>query len=523
MEYIELRKKLKEDVERNTNIAAILEKLNTEDPEIDYVLSQVNKEDLIKYLSSEFSYKDNGHLHNIVSLFNDDIDYVLPIVKENGEAIRRVSDRLKHNKEIALAAVQDNGFSLEHLPEEFQNDEDIVFEAVKDAGRALKYAGAKLKNNEKIATAAMDNDPLSIVYVANKFQKNKDYYIKAIQKINELDQTKKGKKGRVYIGSDVFKQNISRKLHELIGYYKNDLDVAMEMAKAKVSVFDDIYHYFSRKIQQNEDFVRTLVENHPYAYETLPIWYRSKMDIATKAVKNGYDAILLEPELYKNNKSLIIMSVQNNGLRLEEYTKYQNDREVVVEAIKENGLALQYASKPFKKDKDIIKIAINNIAQAYALAIIDDNDVDFIFELLNINPFVINYMPYDLQRSFVDYYKTVFTDKNSKLYVDTEYRYISSIIEDISYSLCEFDKNFEIGKIIIQNFIKNYKLKHEKEEKTVENINPLYLEMVEQIYMQTHEHDKKTIPDEEKSFFQRVVKCSDKRWKHPKNNGISFM
>ena len=51
MEYIELRKKLKEDVERNTNIAAILEKLNTEDPEIDYVLSQVNKEDLIKYLS----------------------------------------------------------------------------------------------------------------------------------------------------------------------------------------------------------------------------------------------------------------------------------------------------------------------------------------------------------------------------------------------------------------------------------------------------------------------------------------
>jgi hypothetical protein len=61
-------------------------------------------------------------------------------VAQYGGALEHASAQLKNDKEVVLAAVEENGDALEYASEELQNDKEVVLMAVAQDGDALEYS-----------------------------------------------------------------------------------------------------------------------------------------------------------------------------------------------------------------------------------------------------------------------------------------------------------------------------------------------------------------------------------------------
>ena len=69
-----------------------------------------------------------------------DKEVVLAAVKQNGRALEFAGDRFLHDKEIVLASVSDDGDALEYASEALKNDTQIVLAAARQRALALQFA-----------------------------------------------------------------------------------------------------------------------------------------------------------------------------------------------------------------------------------------------------------------------------------------------------------------------------------------------------------------------------------------------
>ena len=102
----------------------------------------------------------NGHHISYMSdELRDDRDVVLAAVDKDVWALSFASDRLKDDENIILEAIKINGtsirFSSERIKNKFVNNKEIMLEIVKSRGWALKFASEKLKDDEDILLAAI--------------------------------------------------------------------------------------------------------------------------------------------------------------------------------------------------------------------------------------------------------------------------------------------------------------------------------------------------------------------------------
>ena len=63
-----------------------------------------------------------------------------------------------NDKEVAVAAVQKNGWNLEYASNKLKNDKEIVLNAVQQWGGALQFASDELKNDKDIILTAVASD-----------------------------------------------------------------------------------------------------------------------------------------------------------------------------------------------------------------------------------------------------------------------------------------------------------------------------------------------------------------------------
>lgn len=66
------------------------------------------------------------------------------MLKQNGMFIGKIPWTMKKDRELALAAVSQNGLALSFLRNEFADDEEIVLAALKQSLGAFEFIGAKI-------------------------------------------------------------------------------------------------------------------------------------------------------------------------------------------------------------------------------------------------------------------------------------------------------------------------------------------------------------------------------------------
>ena len=84
---------------------------------------------------------------------------VMAAVKQDGGALRHVSDDLRADKEVVMAAVKQDGGALIHASDDLRADKEVVMAAVHQNGMALKYASNTLRAHKDVVATAIANMP----------------------------------------------------------------------------------------------------------------------------------------------------------------------------------------------------------------------------------------------------------------------------------------------------------------------------------------------------------------------------
>lgn len=69
--------------------------------------------------------KTDGLLLNMTGKWNRDKEVVLTAIKNNTEALKYASEKLKNDKEVILAAVTQNGWALRYTSENLKNNKEL--------------------------------------------------------------------------------------------------------------------------------------------------------------------------------------------------------------------------------------------------------------------------------------------------------------------------------------------------------------------------------------------------------------
>ena len=107
-----------------------------------------------KYLDLKYKeYSGGGFLDFI---FNPKKFNALKKIKKDGLELNNFKE-LQNDKEVVLAAVQQNGLALEFASDKLKADRKVVLAAVQQNGNALKLASQQLKNDRELVSYFLDN------------------------------------------------------------------------------------------------------------------------------------------------------------------------------------------------------------------------------------------------------------------------------------------------------------------------------------------------------------------------------
>ena len=109
-----------------------------------------------------------------------DKEFILEAVKLNGAALSYIADNYKGDKEIVLAAVKQNGMVLNYATDKLKNDKEVVLTAINKRGDALYYASDKLKDDKEIVLAAVKSNSLSLDDASKRLKDDKEIVLAAV-------------------------------------------------------------------------------------------------------------------------------------------------------------------------------------------------------------------------------------------------------------------------------------------------------------------------------------------------------
>ncbi len=116
------------------------------------------------------------------SEWNGNKDVVMAAVQQNGYSLQYASKELRNNKEVVSAAVQKDGMALKYVYDELRGDKEIVMTAVQQwCSYALRYASDNLKNDKEVVLAAVRQEESALYYASNELRKDKSFILQATQ------------------------------------------------------------------------------------------------------------------------------------------------------------------------------------------------------------------------------------------------------------------------------------------------------------------------------------------------------
>jgi hypothetical protein len=111
------------------------------DPEIAQALS------FLDYIIKEQRGADYFHkfLREMPKKYKADREFVLTVVRENGDALRHASGALQNDRGIVLAAVAQNSYALQHASEELRKDRGFVLAAARQNPMVLNFVDPNIR------------------------------------------------------------------------------------------------------------------------------------------------------------------------------------------------------------------------------------------------------------------------------------------------------------------------------------------------------------------------------------------
>ncbi|EFC44244.1 predicted protein [Naegleria gruberi] len=299
---------------------------------IDLVMNDVERVDVIKYITPEV-WKNSKLVDAMIEMKNFEFLQMSDIYNNHIEVMDKVSafepklalsyasKELQNDADFVLRIVQQNGLALEHASYELRNNKEIVLVSVCNNGHALEFASPTLQSDRDVVLEAIDNDGTSLRFASEALRTDKFLIHEAI--------TKSGLSALRGVIIDDSDNDIIQKALE-IGFPSKDIRVPFDdfIHSVKMKNTNLFWKYIPNKWMKNKEFVLSVLRMEPLLLE-----YFTE---------------------FKNNKQVVTEAIVLTGLALKfAGDKLKKDSDIVMEAILENPLAINYAHESILDDSSI--------------------------------------------------------------------------------------------------------------------------------------------------------------------------
>ena len=112
----------------------------------------------------------------------EDKEVVLAAIKQNSFAFKYADKSLKKDKAFLLIAVKEDGLVLEFADKTLTKDKELVLLAIKQNSFTLDYADKSLKKDREVVLAAVNKDGLALEYADKSLKKDREVVLAAVNK-----------------------------------------------------------------------------------------------------------------------------------------------------------------------------------------------------------------------------------------------------------------------------------------------------------------------------------------------------
>lgn len=113
--------------------------------------------------------QDSTAMKYIGSTLRKDKDFILTLLNHSNHALGYADEQLLNDREFILDVMKHNALVvLPYLKEKFQDDKEIMLIAVKEYGWALEYASLRLREDKEVTEAAIEQDSNAVIFTHPK-------------------------------------------------------------------------------------------------------------------------------------------------------------------------------------------------------------------------------------------------------------------------------------------------------------------------------------------------------------------
>ena len=117
-----------------------------------------------------------------VDYWCEDTKLIKKALKENGDLLEILPEKYKSKKEYVLPAVKSDPYVIKECSDEMRDDKDIVMAALQeDSNWILYYASDRLKDDYEVVFKAVKVDPCNLQYASEALRDNRDIVLRAVK------------------------------------------------------------------------------------------------------------------------------------------------------------------------------------------------------------------------------------------------------------------------------------------------------------------------------------------------------
>jgi hypothetical protein len=193
---------------------------------------------------------------------DSDRELLLAAVQQNGYELRYASAELKADREVVLAAVQQDGHALRYASAELRADRKVVLAAAQQNGDVLYfYASAELWADREVVLAAVRQDGCALGYASAELKADREFVLAAVQQNGGALQcaSAEGKADREVVLAAVQQDGC------LLCYASAELRADREVVLAAVRQDGGAFCYASAELQKDDAVLKASNCNHIFA------------------------------------------------------------------------------------------------------------------------------------------------------------------------------------------------------------------------------------------------------------------
>lgn len=217
----------------------------------------------------------------------DDREYVLGLVRLNGESLKDVTPELRDDSEVVLTAIEHTGIAAQYASSRLKGDASFMMQAFMRDHRSLRYATPALRNDGEFMYQAMSVSSTAFVLLSDELKQDRQFMTAAINKCAHKD---------------------------LLGHVSIKLRADYEFVLLCVSMNGLALEHAAEKLKDDKDLVLAAVRQNGMALKFAS--RRAKCDrevVITAVSQNAMAQTYVPPELRKDRA--IVLSANRARVR----------------------------------------------------------------------------------------------------------------------------------------------------------------------------------------------------------------